>query len=229
MKSGTRANTSSFNTRTGIFEKICLFCDKATKKKNCKKEPLQLCETFSFQEGVLKDALDVEDAVLLRKIHNIDFVAKEVRYHNSCRLELINKAKAINKQKENEKKVFYGREKKIRKSALNATVSFVEDNILENEEVHRISDIFNQYLTWLIEFGFSEEEVETEAVRKHKYVLLEKLEKYFGDKLTSAKHPKPFVGKIVFKNTITVEAAIRKTFPLGQKSPDMKVGHLHFT
>ena len=92
-----------------------------------------------------------------------------------------------------------------------------------------MSDIFNQYLTWLIEFGFSEEEVETEAVRKHKYVLLEKLEKYFGDKLTSAKHPKPFVGKIVFKNTMTVEAAIRKTFPLGQKSPDMKVEHLYFT
>ena len=162
----------------------------------------------------MKDALAVEDAALLRKIHNIDFVAKEVRYHNSCRTELSDKAKAINKKKENEKKVFYGRDKKIRTSAFHATIAFVEENIIKNEEVRRIADISDQYFTWLIEFGFSEEEVESEAVRKHKYVLLDKLLSHFGDLITSVKHPKPFIGKILFKNTMTVEAAIRKTFSL---------------
>lgn len=228
LRSGTKSNTSTcINTRTGVFEKKCVFCDKTNKKTNYRKETLQLCATFSFQEGVWKDALAIQDSVLLRKIHNIDFIAKEVRYHNSCRTELSDKAKAINKKKENEKKQFYGRDKKIRKSAFDATITFVEEKIMKNEEVHRIADLSNQYLTWLVEFGFSDEKVESEAVRKHKYVLLDKLLTHFGDLLSSVKHPKPFVGKILFKSTMTVQVAIRKTFSLGQQSPDVKVSHLN--
>lgn len=59
------------------------------------------------------------------------------------------------------------RDKKMRKSAFGATVTFVEENIIKNEEVHRISNISNHYLTWLIEFGLSEQEVESKAFRKH--------------------------------------------------------------
>jgi hypothetical protein len=73
-------------------------------------------------------------------------------------------------------------------------------------------------LTWLIEFGFSEGDVETDAVRKHKYVLLDKLLAHFRDLITSVKYPKQFVGKILFKNTMAVKATIRKTFSFEQQS-----------
>ena len=202
-----------------------MYCDKENKKKNYKKETLHLCTTFALQEAILKEAQILQDTVLLRKIQGIDFIAKEVRYHNSCRTEYYDKAKAIEKKRESENKTIFSRQKSIRKNAFNATKLFVEEKIITNEEVYRIADISNQYLIWLSEFGFSDEEVQTEAVRKHKYVLLEKLMEHFGDLLTSVKHPKPFVGKILFKNTMAVEEAIKNTYSLGLQSIDMKVGH----
>ncbi|KZS05616.1 Uncharacterized protein APZ42_031132 [Daphnia magna] len=113
LRSGTKASTSSVNTRT----------------------------------GVTKDALAVENAALLRKIHKIDFVAKEVRYHNSCRTELSDKAKSINKKKENEKKVFFGRDWCSRESTVRGPYQKVISYTLHGDAKN--ASIFNRYYSLL--------------------------------------------------------------------------------
>jgi hypothetical protein len=68
-----------------IFPIVCLFCEKKDKKISGKREVLNQILTIEFQEIVWKEAQIKQDDQLIRKILGVDLVAKEGRYHNSCR------------------------------------------------------------------------------------------------------------------------------------------------
>ncbi|KAK3875465.1 hypothetical protein Pcinc_019677 [Petrolisthes cinctipes] len=70
---------------TGVFSIQCIFCKKVQRKKGQTEERLMSCETKQA-EATIKDAVKARnDHELLASIASIDFIAKEVKYHHSCR------------------------------------------------------------------------------------------------------------------------------------------------
>ena len=80
------------NPITGVFEKKCLFCDKARKKHNQVDQPLVTCEMESFKQSLQQNAILKEDNIMLARISTIDPAAKEVSYHSICRKHNQNEA-----------------------------------------------------------------------------------------------------------------------------------------
>jgi hypothetical protein len=122
-----------------IFPTVCLFCDKKDKKISGKREVLHQIETIEFQEIVLKEAQIKQDDQLIRKILGVDLVAKEGRYHNSCRKAYSYQAAVISRrlseQSANATSINSQRKTAVRKNAFDATTSYIEAHIFINEEV----------------------------------------------------------------------------------------------
>lgn len=78
---------------SGVFEKKCIFCEKRKRIKG-REEALGNCETLEAERLIKVAATALQDDPMLVKIKDIDFVAKEVRYHHSCRRQYLDRAKS---------------------------------------------------------------------------------------------------------------------------------------
>ena len=63
------------------------------KKCNQKKQPLIKASTEEVEKSIKKYAQWLQDWEILKRIQNVDFAAKEIHYHNICRVRYQNKAK----------------------------------------------------------------------------------------------------------------------------------------
>ena len=70
---------------TWIFLSNCILSNSVTKRTSGSKETRKSCETQEAKSMILESAEIDCDKALLLKLQNVDFVAKEVKYHNSCR------------------------------------------------------------------------------------------------------------------------------------------------
>ena len=71
--------------RIGIFPKTCIFCGKIRKTVKKNEQKLVQAETKNFEVNIKKYANWLDDEEMLRKISNIVFIAKKIRYHGFCR------------------------------------------------------------------------------------------------------------------------------------------------
>ena len=78
-----------------MFPKVCLFCNKERKKIKGKEQKLTDVETAIFEANIRKYANWKEDNIMLAKISQIDFAAKEVKYHGWCRAKYQTEAESI--------------------------------------------------------------------------------------------------------------------------------------
>ena len=68
---------------------------KQKKKKN--KLPLISCE-YDSSELRVKEATELlDDRIMLAKIGSVGFYSKEVKYHNECKRDYLNKARVASK------------------------------------------------------------------------------------------------------------------------------------
>ena len=88
------------SSTSGIFPDKCIFCDSKSRKTHGSREFLTTCETLEAQDTILQSAEALNDSHLLLQIQNIDFIAKEVKYHNSCRSAYNLKATRIHCKKD---------------------------------------------------------------------------------------------------------------------------------
>ena len=79
------SDIASSQRNTGVYDKVCWFCKKIEITKNRKKEQLILVLTTQFQEGLLNDAKALQDTEMIGRMSGVDFIAKEVHYHKTCR------------------------------------------------------------------------------------------------------------------------------------------------
>ena len=93
----TRSNLTSpaTSSRRRIFPKVCLFYNKERKNIKGKEQKLTNVETAIFEENIRKYAHWKEDNIMLAKISQIDFAAKEVKYHGWCRAKYQTEAEFI--------------------------------------------------------------------------------------------------------------------------------------
>ncbi len=77
--------SSSVATGSGVFEEICIFCESKEKRSKGGHERVESCETF-IAETTIKNAANIlNNQSFLAKYGDIQFVAKEVKYHHTCR------------------------------------------------------------------------------------------------------------------------------------------------
>ena len=84
---------------SGVLEKKCIFCKRAYKKVNGKKQPLSQCTLDSSQDFIKNMIKQQGDEHLDALVGNISFHSKEVHYHNKCRQDYVDGAKGTEKLK----------------------------------------------------------------------------------------------------------------------------------
>ena len=165
------------NPRTGVLEeKCCLFCDKKHRKNKGHKEKLCLCQTKNIEIGIREDAAKVKDLVKISTLD--DFVAKEVRYHQLCRIEFSNRAKAT--EKSLPKNDEWHQSRKAHNKAFESLSFFLDEIIIKKEEVHLLEDLHQIYMSAYEEAydGIVETSGHYTA-----YYLAEKIASHYTDKI----------------------------------------------
>lgn len=82
-------------SRSGVFAKECIFCERVRKKVKGKEVSLGKCDYDSPENNVKAAAMALNDSKMLAKIGDIGFHEKEVHYHHECKREYLNKARAV--------------------------------------------------------------------------------------------------------------------------------------
>lgn len=216
------SSTLKANTRTGILEEKCIFCKKKDRKHKGVKEKLVQCQTKNIELSIRNDAKTLGDVDFLGEINAMDFVAKEAKYHQICRVEYANRAKEKNKKKtEPARDHQWHIMREAHKNAFTSICSFIDDLIVKSEEVHLVNDVYRHYIS------FIEDSCETDydslAADYKPHHLLKKITEKYGDELkVISLPPGKGVGKIIFKSSMSAEKAILKTFE-NSKSLAVKV------
>ena len=88
LSSGPKATESS----TCIFPVVCLLCNTVRRHKKEKFEFLGSCETKEAAESIQNAARVLVDEQIFAKIAGVDLIAKEAKYHHSCKSAFLMKA-----------------------------------------------------------------------------------------------------------------------------------------
>jgi hypothetical protein len=138
----------------------------------------------------------------------LEFVAKEVKYHNSCRNKFHNEATSKKTSLEKQQQSDWEFKTKIREEAFTAAASFIEEFILDKGEVLKARDVADHHRMLQAECGLDPNEIS----RDRDYMFLAKLTEHFEGKIIILKHPTQGVGKIIFSSTIDRAKAFSTVF-----------------
>ena len=129
---------------TGVVKKMCIFC-KGPDRKHFPSgfETLSPCETIQAQDSILNAARQLNDKEFLREYEHIDFIAKEVNYHKTCRARYIAKGTKVQIK---EKGSMYTHR---RESAFLSLISYIDSKIFLKEISMKLVDINQTYIEFL--------------------------------------------------------------------------------
>ena len=86
LRSDRPTTLSPSQSVAAIFPKVCIFCNKARlRKKGYAEETLGACQTKQAEDAIKNAAAVRNDDKLLVLIADVDFIAKEIIYHHSCK------------------------------------------------------------------------------------------------------------------------------------------------
>ena len=134
---------------SGILPQTCLFCNHATvsNANTGKKEYLGSCEMDSAETNIRDAARILGDDIMLCKISGIDMIAKEARYHHSCKSKYLTRsANMIRKQKTEKSEKLQSHEE-----AFSKLLKYIDTNIIKCVGSTFLTDLHSLYLDWLDE------------------------------------------------------------------------------
>ncbi|KAH3834053.1 hypothetical protein DPMN_107371 [Dreissena polymorpha] len=77
----------------GKFPHTCIFCGRAQiQRRGQLPELLGCCDNHEAEENIKQAAQVLHDQEMMAKVGSVDFIARQVRYHHSCRKQYINKS-----------------------------------------------------------------------------------------------------------------------------------------
>ena len=153
----------------------CLFCNKETIAVKRVKYSLVTCRTEIAEASIKSAALEKGDEEILRKVRDQDLIAREARYHNCCRREYTRSRTRHTTHKDSES----AQSLSAHNDALQYIFNYIQEHILVEGKVERLSMLRERYLKFLLEKHprFYNESYKT-------YKLKDKLCKHFGNKLS---------------------------------------------
>ena len=190
----SEAASSSGISLTGLFPKKCIFCELVIKRSGTTREQLVGCETEEAQSTVTKSAETLEDEALLTKIRGVDFVAKEVKYHNSCRRAYNRKAERKDKKPTAPSDTEYVAHEK----AFYLLRQHIDSTIVEAKSAEKLVSLHKRYIQYL---GATESNYDARSLRI-------KIEKVYGDTLQTHKDSNR-TGSIIYHCSLSPDEAWR--------------------
>ena len=127
---------------SGIFPRACLFCNKVWKSlgRNRQTEKLGNCESFAATDAIIKAAQTMNDFPMLSKISGIDLIAKEVKYHHSCRRMYLQRAQRTTEIKDCNPKV------QAHSSAFEHLQLHIQHTFIDNDGAELLTSLHKRYL-----------------------------------------------------------------------------------
>ena len=220
--------------RTGKFPTVCLFCCKDRKKVQGVEQKLCNVQTDNFEANIRKYARWKGDDQLITRIAEVNFHVNEVKYHKHCRKAYQKSAETtqigIAEMKEvrignpvKEKTTFWYLEREVYANAFDALVPVVEENIIEKEEVHLLSNISRLYQALVRGIGgYKFKDAEPTAQK-----LEIKLLNHFQNKICIEKGSTKR-GNIVYSQSMNKEDIFRKQHK-GFTSLDIQIRDIAYT
>ena len=133
-----------------MLEKKCFFCEGSVRNNfSSSFESLSPCETIQAQDSIYC-ARQFKDKDFLREYGHIDFIAKEVKYHKTCRARYnINKAAQVTRERK-QLDVY----KNKQESAFVRLLSYINSELLMKKASKKLVDVNKIYIDFLTEEGF---------------------------------------------------------------------------
>ena len=127
-------------TTAGIFTRQCLFCNQVRKRKKAgSEEELGACETKEAERRIREAARVLKDDKILAKISGVDMIAKEVKYHHSCRSEYLKSAQRCTAQVAVDEVDTIG-------SSLDWIHLYIETSVIVNKRPELLTSLYARYL-----------------------------------------------------------------------------------
>ena len=168
-----------------MLKAVCVFCNQHTKRhNNGQHKSLGSCEAFGAQANIQSALHRHKDEVLLPKLGGIDFIAKEVKYHHSCRRKYTRDLKQFpsGEDKHDDSDTMpMSDQKKLRdihKKTFAIICDYVRTTVIENNSAELLSVVHERYMQLLVDHGEYESQY-----RAHK--LLIKLHAKFSSQLST--------------------------------------------
>lgn len=150
-RSQSDSSLSSGHKSTGVLRKVCIFCRQERKEFKKVKQPLIPARTDKFEDKIREYASALNDFDLLAQIGG-NFVAKEVHYHNICRLQYQKQFQKSAVPEQNEEKPtakFH--------EVINAIIQFIRSNVIDGHQAFLLSALHRQFLLFYDEIMDGEE------------------------------------------------------------------------
>lgn len=164
------ASTSGLSTsksRVGIFENKCLYCDKQWKtRKDGSKEGLGAVQTKDAEEKILMAANLLQENDISARISGIDMIAKEVKFHHSCRSKRLAAAARATTN---------APKQKCDSTALKRIFEYVRSKVIIENRPERLTSVYDRYCF------YAEEEDEVDRIICNCQYLGNILKKHLAD------------------------------------------------
>ena len=186
-------------TTCGVLPKVCIFCNMARKQKKRKELPLTSCEYDSPEFKVKEAAETLDDRIMLAKIGNIGFHSKEVKYHNECKRDYLNRARGASTPAKRTP-VNTAHEK-----AFQCLGAYIQSSVIDNNRPECLTSLHRQYCQYLDKFSV---EVEVTVPPSTAKTVGDKIVKHFGDKVKLEMMCKK-QGLVLYRKSMCKEEAFR--------------------
>lgn len=197
----TRASSSYplSNTR-GVLEEECLFCGQKRKRKLRKNEPLSQCMTTDGSRTIILAARKKDDTRILAL--GEDLVAKEARYHNSCRREYIRVESTDDQDTTTRKK---------HTETFERLSQFIKNEVIVNKTPMLASDLFHLYKEEFLSLGGNREDIDRYTVQG----LVTKIKERFKDITVDKQANK--AGNVIFHSSLSSTEAFARLTGISEK------------
>ena len=195
LRSTNRTDDYNEMSSSGIFPPNCIFCrSKRKRKKDGTVELLGACETLEAAKNI-QDAADVlQDKDITSKVIGIDLVAKEAKYHHTCKSTFLLRADRTSRT---------GAGVSIIQQnvtiALKNIHDYIEKSVIVDKRAELLTSLYDRYLDYC---SFADE------APMHKHSLRRNIMASFGTQIKVHSQSGKKLGSIVF-NANAADDSIR--------------------
>lgn len=166
----------SQKSSSGLFPKECLFCNTYRKRHSASKVTYELpilCETFEIANSIKEAINKLNDHHLFVKVGSIDMIAKEIKYHNTCKNKYIKRASRISIEIS---KSDYGQLRQDHHIAFKSLVLYINSTIIHDLQEELLTSLHQRYMAILLESSGIETTYPAHSLQT-------KIQDYFKDKI----------------------------------------------
>lgn len=164
------------NTQSRVYERICVFCEKAKYLKGSKtREALMQCVDLRADSTIRRAAMSKNDSRILAIVSR-ELVAAEACYHKSCYRDYTRNVPGTSNIRETKEEEVCDEYTRAETHAYEMLFNHIKTNLLQNPRVVRMSELYALFTSF-----FNSQDIEIkESTRTH---FRRKLEGEFGDML----------------------------------------------